>query len=209
VYNGRLFFCWPAGVTLSDKKAPVVPEDRQSQLKLLIARGKEQGFLTYGEVNDHLPPEIVDPEQIEDIVNTINDMGIPVYEKATDAEALLLSDSTVQADEEAVEEATAALAIADAEFGRTTDPVRMYMREMGTVELLTREGEIEIAKRIEGGLNDMMAAISESPATIADILAMAEEIRNGKVVISTVVDGFADADDDDAMGGSTALTRKL
>ncbi|MGA0704286.1 MAG: RNA polymerase sigma factor region1.1 domain-containing protein, partial [Steroidobacteraceae bacterium] len=142
---------------MSDKKATAnavpVPDERQSQLKLLIARGKEQGFLTYGEVNDHLPPEIVDPEQIEDIVNTINEMGIPVYEKAPDADSLSLSDQTVQADDEAVEEAAAALAVADAEFGRTTDPVRMYMREMGTVELLTREGEIRIAKRIEEGLD--------------------------------------------------------
>ena len=139
------------------KKAPAgtatqIADERQSQLKLLIARGKEQGYLTYAEVNDHLPSEIVDPEQIEDIVNMINDMGIPVYEKAPDAESLLLTDATAAPDEEAVEEATAALANLDAEFGRTTDPVRMYMREMGSVELLTREGEIEIAKRIEGGL---------------------------------------------------------
>ena len=131
------------------KKAPAgtatqIADERQSQLKLLIARGKEQGYLTYAEVNDHLPSEIVDPEQIEDIVNMINDMGIPVYEKAPDAESLLLTDATAAPDEEAVEEATAALANLDAEFGRTTDPVRMYMREMGTVELLTREGEIRI-----------------------------------------------------------------
>ena len=128
--------------------ASTPPEDeRQSQLKLLIAKGKEQGYLTYGEVNDHLPSDIVDPEQIEDIVNMINDMGITVYEKAPDAESLLLSDSAVSTDDDAAEEAAAALATVDAEFGRTTDPVRMYMREMGTVELLTREGEIRIAKR--------------------------------------------------------------
>src|ERR1700687_2643543 len=119
-------------VALSEKKATHVTDERQSQLKLLIARGKEQGYLTYAEVNDHLPSEIVDPEQIEDIVNMINDMGIPVYEKAPDAESLLLTDATAAPDEEAVEEATAALANLDAEFGRTTDPVRMYMREMGT-----------------------------------------------------------------------------
>ena len=113
-------------------RAPVMPEDRQSQLKLLIARGKGQGYLTYAQVNDHLPSEIVDPEQIEDIVNTINDMGIPVYEKAPDAESLL-AEPTAPADEEAIEEAAAALAALDAELGRTTDPVRMYMREMGTV----------------------------------------------------------------------------
>src|SRR5512145_1822590 len=133
-------------------QAQLQEEERQSQLKLLIALGKEQGFLTYVEVNDHLPSEIVDPEQIEDIVNMINDMGIPVYEKAPDAESMLLADTASTPDEEAVEEAAAALVAVDAEFGRTTDPVRMYMREMGTVELLTREGEIRIAKRIEEGL---------------------------------------------------------
>jgi RNA polymerase primary sigma factor len=156
-------------------------------------------------------------------------MGVAVYEQTPDAETLLLNNNgpTTATEEEAEEEAEAALSTVDSEFGRTTDPVRMYMREMGTVELLTREGEIEIAKRIEGGLNDMMAAISESPATIAEILAMAEDIRTGKVVISTVVDGFVDADaaddyvaeedfdsydeadDDDGKGGSKALTRKL
>src|SRR5262252_8208203 len=119
-----------------ERRVPVMPEDRQSQLKLLIARGKEQGYLTYAQVNDHLPSEIVDPEQIEDIVNTINDMGIPVYEKAPDTESLLATEPSAPADEEAIEEAAAALAALDAELGRTTDPVRMYMREMGTVELL-------------------------------------------------------------------------
>jgi len=193
VYNGRLFFSWPEGVTLSDKKAPAaVPEDRQSQLKLLIARGKEQGYLTYGEVNDHLPPEIVDPEQIEDIVNTINDMGIPVYEKAPDAEALLLSDNTVQADEEAVEEATAALAIADAEFGRTTDPVRMYMREMGTVELLTREGEIRIAKRIEEGLEQVKHALAYYPPTYDLLLKAYEPVKAGQGRLTDIIVGFID-----------------
>ncbi len=179
---------------MSDKKAPaaVVPEDRQSQLKLLIARGKEQGYLTYGEVNDHLPPEIVDPEQIEDIVNTINDMGIPVYEKAPDAEALLLSDNTVQADEEAVEEATAALAIADAEFGRTTDPVRMYMREMGTVELLTREGEIRIAKRIEEGLEQVKHALAYYPPTYDLLLKAYEPIKGGQGRLTDIIVGFID-----------------
>ena len=122
------------------RRGQVLPEDRQSQLKLLIARGKEQGYLTYAQVNDHLPAEIVDPEQIEGIVNTINDMGIPVYEKAPDTESLLASEPAAPADDEAIEEAAAALAALDAELGRTTDPVRMYMREMGTVELLTREG---------------------------------------------------------------------
>lgn len=124
-------------------------QDQQSQIKQLIAKGKEQGFLTYAEVNDHLPDDIVDPEQIEDIIGMINDMGINVHEVAPDADELLLSDTAVSTDEDEAEEAAAALAAVDAEFGRTTDPVRMYMREMGTVELLTREGEIELAKRIE------------------------------------------------------------
>ncbi|MCG6934337.1 MAG: RNA polymerase sigma factor RpoD, partial [Proteobacteria bacterium] len=124
---------------------------QQSQLKLLIKKGKEQGYLTYAEVNDHLPSDIVDPEQIEDIVTMINDMGIQVHESAPDTETILESNPTV--DEDAAEEAAAALASVDSEFGRTTDPVRMYMREMGAVELLTRAGEIEIAKRIEDGLN--------------------------------------------------------
>src|SRR5207253_2188157 len=149
-----------------ERRVPVMPEDRQSQLKLLIARGKEQGYLTYAQVNDHLPSEIVDPEQIEDIVNTINDMGIPVYEKAPDTEALLASEPSAPADEEAIEEAAAALAALDAELGRTTDPVRMYMREMGTVELLTREGEIRIAKRIEEGLDAVRSAIAKLYAQV-------------------------------------------
>ena len=142
-----------------------MPEERQSQLKLLIALGKEQSFLTYSQVNDHLPSEIVDPEQIEDIVNMINDMGIPVYEKAPDSEPLLATENSQPADDEAIEEAAAALAALDAELGRTTDPVRMYMREMGTVELLTREGEISIAKRIEEGLDTVRRALAIYPAT--------------------------------------------
>jgi RNA polymerase primary sigma factor len=176
---------------LSEKKLPVIPEDRQSQLKLLIARGKEQGYLTYAEVNDHLPPEIVDPEQIEDIVNTINDMGISVYEKAPDAETLLLTDASAP-DEEAVEEAAAALAIADSEFGRTTDPVRMYMREMGTVELLTREGEIRIAKRIEEGLDQVRTALAYYPPTYDYLLAAFEPVKAGQGRITDLIVGFLD-----------------
>ena len=168
------------------------PEDRQSQLKLLIARGKEQAFLTYAEVNDHLPSEIVDPEQIEDIVQMINDMGIPVYEKAPDAEALLLREPVV-ADEEAAEEAAAALATTvDAEFGRTTDPVRMYMREMGTVELLTREGEIAIAKRIEEGLDSVRRALSAYPPTFDLLLRTYEPVKAGQGRLVDVVVGFVD-----------------
>ena len=202
---------------------------RRQRLKTLIKLGKTRGYLTHGEINDHLPDKLVEAETLEVVISLLNDMGVAVYEQTPDAETLLLNNTgpTAATEEEAEEEAEAALSTVDSEFGRTTDPVRMYMREMGTVELLTREGEIEIAKRIEGGLNAMMAAISESPDTIASILAMSEEIRNGKVVISTVVDGFADAnenddyvaeedfdeydeaDDDDGKGGSKALTKKL
>jgi len=202
---------------------------RRQRLKTLIKLGKTRGYLTHGEINDHLPDKLVEAETLEVVISLLNDMGVAVYEQTPDAETLLLNNTgpTAATEEEAEEEAEAALSTVDSEFGRTTDPVRMYMREMGTVELLTREGEIEIAKRIEGGLNDMMAAISESPATIAKILEMGEEIREGKVVISTVVDGFADAnenddyvaeedfdeydeaDDDDGKGGSKALTKKL
>jgi RNA polymerase primary sigma factor len=168
------------------------PEDRQSQLKLLIARGKEQSYLTYAEVNDHLPSEIVDPEQIEDIVQMINDMGIPVYEKAPDAESLLMREPVV-ADEEAAEEAAQALATTvDAEFGRTTDPVRMYMREMGTVELLTREGEIAIAKRIEEGLDSVRRALSSYPPTFELILKAYEPLKNGQGRLVDIIVGFVD-----------------
>ncbi|QJC56069.1 RNA polymerase sigma factor RpoD [Polaromonas vacuolata] len=202
---------------------------RRMRLKTLIKLGKTRGYLTHGEISDHLPDKLVDAETLEVVVNMLNDMGVAVYEQAPDAEALLINNtgSTVATEEEAEEEAEAALSTVDSEFGRTTDPVRMYMREMGTVELLTREGEIEIAKRIEGGLMRMMEAISESPATIAEILRLGEEIREGKVVISTIVDGFSnpneaddyvaeedfdefdEEDDDDGKGGSKALTKKL
>jgi len=177
----------------AEKKTPHhIADERQSQLKLLIAKGKEQGYLTYAEVNDHLPSEIVDPEQIEDIVNMINDMGIPVYEKAPDAESLLLSDAAAAPDEEAVEEATAALANLDAEFGRTTDPVRMYMREMGTVELLTREGEIRIAKRIEEGLDAVRVALSMYPATFEVIARQYEPVKTGQNRLVDIIVGFID-----------------
>jgi len=154
------------------------PEDaevRRTRLKNLIKLGKERGFLTYAEINDHLP-DVVDAEQIESMITTFNDMGIQVFDEAPDAEALLITEATPQAvaDEDAEEEAEAALATVDPEFGRTTDPVRMYMREMGSVELLTREGEIEIAKRIEDGLKQMIMAISALPTTIVEILELAE-----------------------------------
>jgi len=178
--------------TLAAKKEPAqIADERQSQLKLLIARGKEQGFLTYVEVNDHLPSEIVDPEQIEDIVNMINDMGIPVYEKAPESEALPLNEPVV-VDEEAAEEAAAALATVDAEFGRTTDPVRMYMREMGTVELLTREGEIRIAKRIEEGLDAVRTALSSYPMTYNFILNQYEQVKVGQGRLVDIIVGFID-----------------
>ncbi len=166
--------------------------EQQSQLKLLIARGKEQGYLTYAEVNDHLPNDIVDPEQIEDIVNMINDMGITVYEKAPDTESILLSDAPVATDDEAAEEAAQAIATVDSEFGRTTDPVRMYMREMGTVELLTREGEIRIAKRIEEGLDQVKQSIAMFPPTV-DVLARAyAPVQAGEARLQEVLTGFID-----------------
>jgi RNA polymerase primary sigma factor len=175
-------------------ESPAQPheDERQSQLKLLIAKGKEQGYLTYGEVNDHLPSDIVDPEQIEDIVNMINDMGITVYEKAPDAESLLLSDSAVSNDEDAAEEAAAALATVDAEFGRTTDPVRMYMREMGTVELLTREGEIRIAKRIEEGLDQVRTALAQFPLTFNLIFDAYDQVGRGESRLQDLIVGFID-----------------
>ncbi len=167
--------------------------DQKSQLKELIARGKEQGYLTFREVNDHLPDDIVDPEQIEDIIAMINDMGIAVHEFAPDSDSLILSDN-VAADEDAAEEAAAALATVDGEFGRTTDPVRMYMREMGTVELLTREGEIKIAKRIEDGQNQMLSALALYPETITRILADFDKSEKGEGRITDIIRGFADQD---------------
>jgi RNA polymerase primary sigma factor len=169
-------------------------EARRQKLKNLIKLGKERGFLTYAEINDHLPENIVDPEAIEGIIGTFNDMGIAVYEQAPDAETLLLSDTVASAanDDDAEAAAEAALSTVDSEFGRTTDPVRMYMREMGSVELLTREGEIEIAKRIEEGLKDMIQAISACPTTIAEILAAAERIEKDETKIDEIVDGLVD-----------------
>jgi RNA polymerase primary sigma factor len=168
-------------------------EQQSSQLKQLIAKGKEQGFLTYTEVNDHLPPGIVEPEQIEDIVRMINDMGITVHETAP-AEIDQLSDDAAVADDEAAEAAAAALASVDSEFGRTTDPVRMYMREMGTVELLTREGELRIAKRIEDGLNQVLSALSVYPRTVDELLAIFELVEKQERRLTDVISGFNDED---------------
>ncbi|USX12681.1 RNA polymerase sigma factor RpoD [Oxalobacteraceae bacterium OTU3CAMAD1] len=169
-------------------------ERRRNQIKNLINMGKERGFLTYAEINDQLPENIVDPEAIEGIIATFNDMGIAIYERAPDAESLLLTDSvaTVTSDDEVEAAAATALSTVDSDFGRTTDPVRMYMREMGAVALLTREGEIEIAKRIEGGLKDMIQAISACPTTIAEIVALARKIEADELKVDEVVDGFVD-----------------
>jgi RNA polymerase primary sigma factor len=171
------------------------PEDKQSRLKQLIAKGKEQGYLTYAEVNDHLPQDIVDPEQVEDIINMINDMGITVHEIAPDTESLVLTDASAT-DDTAAEEAAAALASIENEFGRTTDPVRMYMREMGTVELLTREGEIAIAKRIEGGLKQVLVALATNPRSVLQILKTYEKIAAEEARLTDLINGFR-ADDTD------------
>ncbi|EHY78231.1 MULTISPECIES: RNA polymerase sigma factor RpoD [Stutzerimonas stutzeri subgroup] len=171
---------------------------QQSRLKELIQRGREQGYLTYAEVNDHLPEDISDPEQVEDIIRMINDMGINVFEVAPDADALLLAEADT--DEAAAEEAAAALAAVETDIGRTTDPVRMYMREMGTVELLTREGEIEIAKRIEEGIREVMSAIAHFPGTVDSILADYERVTTEGGRLSDILSGYIDPDDDGAAG---------
>ncbi len=181
---------------MTEKSAVAGGSTQAQQLKELIARGKEQGYLTYTEVNDHLPNDIVDPEQIEDIVNMINDMGIAVHEKAPDAESLILSDAAAT-DEDAAEEAEAALASVDAEFGRTTDPVRMYMREMGTVELLTRQGEIEIAKRIEDGLNQVKYHMVHFPPTVEALHEVADRVIGGETRMQDFVVGFIDPNEPD------------
>src|SRR5687767_13798181 len=168
---------------------------QQSEIKQLISKGLEQGYLTYAEVNDHLPDDIVDPEQIEDIIGMINGMGIDVHEVAPDAETLLLSDATPTRSEDdtvAAEEAAAALTALDTEGGRTTDPVRMYMREMGTVELLTREGEIAIAKRIEEGLNQVHSSLASFPWSIQLLVEDYDQHIEGKKRLSEVVTGFLD-----------------
>ena len=169
-------------------------DEKQSQLKLLIAKGKEQGFLTYHEVNDHLPEDIVDPEQVEDIIGMINDMGITVHEAPPDLD-MIIGDEASATDDDAAAEAAAALASVDAEFGRTTDPVRMYMREMGTVDLLTREGEIKIAKRIEEGINQMLSALSSYPGTIDLLLGAFAKYEDGELKLSDIIVGFSDNDE--------------
>ena len=192
----------PRAAKVKDKLAPMIAEApsaeeaevRRTRLKTLIALGKERGYLTYAEINDHLPDDLVDAEQIESIISTFNDMGIQVFDVAPAAEDLLMSEvaPTVVDDEQAEAEAEQTLSAVDSEFGRTTDPVRMYMREMGTVELLTREGEIEIAKRIEEGLKHMIQAISACPTTIADILESADKISRDEMRIDELIDGLID-----------------
>ena len=177
---------------------PMSLDEQRKRLRQLIALGKERGYLTYAEINDHLPEDVSDAEQIENIVTMISGLGIQVYDEAPDADTLLMSDAApAVADEDAVEEAEAALSSVDSEFGRTTDPVRMYMREMGSVELLTREGEIEIAKRIEDGLKFMIQAISACPGTIAEVLELLERVGREEIRVDEVVDGFIDPDADE------------
>jgi RNA polymerase primary sigma factor len=190
-----------AVVTITESNASVQDmEARRMRLKRLIVLGKERGYLTYAEINDHLPDDMLDAEQIEGIISMINDMGISVHDEAPDAETLLMSDSaTTVADEDVAEEAEAALSSVDSEFGRTTDPVRMYMREMGSVGLLTRESEIEIAKRIEGGLRHMIQAISACPPIIAEIIKIASDVESDNLRIDEVVDGLVDSDDQDIL----------
>jgi len=190
------------GVVLAaDPKATEADmERRRTQIKNLINMGKERGYLTYAEINDQLPENIIDPEAVEGIIATFNDMGIAVYERAPDAEMMLLTDTvaTATSDDEVEAAAATALSTVDSDFGRTTDPVRMYMREMGAVALLTREGEIEIAKRIEGGLKDMVQAISACPTTIAEIIALSHKIARDEIKVDEVVDGFVDLNESNA-----------
>ncbi len=179
---------------------PMSLEEQRKRLRQLIALGKERGYLTYAEINDHLPEDVSDAEQIENIVTMIGGLGIQVYDEAPDAETLLMSDATpAVADEDAVEEAEAALSSVDSEFGRTTDPVRMYMREMGSVELLTREGEIVIAKRIEEGLKFMIQALSACPGSVAEVLALINRVEAGELRIDEVIDGMIDPEADTAV----------
>ncbi|WP_413285885.1 RNA polymerase sigma factor RpoD [Vibrio sp. MA40-2] len=177
-------------------------QNPQSQLKLLVIKGKEQGYLTYAEVNDHLPAEIVDSEQVEDIIQMINDMGIKVVETAPDADEMSINEDNNITDEDAAEAAAAALSSVESEIGRTTDPVRMYMREMGTVELLTREGEIDIAKRIEDGINQVQCSVAEYPGTISYVLEQFDKVQAEELRLTDIISGFVDPNDD----GSAAPT---
>ena len=179
-------------------------EQQQSQLKQLIATGKEQGFLTYAQVNDHLPNDIVDPEQVEDIIGMINDMGIEVHEVAPDLDSLIPDTTVITDDDEAAEVAAAALASVDSEYGRTTDPVRMYMREMGTVELLSREGELEIAIRIEEGLNQVVFGLARSSKVIDHFIGSFERVEKGELRLTDLVTDFIDPDQSDEIADPKA-----
>ncbi|QKJ88731.1 RNA polymerase sigma factor RpoD [Paramixta manurensis] len=174
-------------------------QNPQSQLKLLVTRGKEQGYLTYAEVNDHLPEDIVDSDQIEDIIQMINDMGIQVVEEAPDADDLMLNENSADTDEDAAEAAAQVLSSVESEIGRTTDPVRMYMREMGTVELLTREGEIDIAKRIEDGINQVQCSVAEYPEAITYLLEQYDRVEAGETRLSDLITGFVDPNAEEDM----------
>jgi RNA polymerase primary sigma factor len=182
-------------------------QSKQSQIKLLIAKGKDQGYLTFAEVNDHLPQNVVDSDQIEDIIRMINDMGIKVSESAPDADELLMQEST--ADEDVAEAAAQALATVESEIGRTTDPVRMYMREMGTVELLTREGEIEIAKRIEDGINQVQCSVAEYPEAITHLLDQWDLFEAEEIRISDIIIGFVDPNEQDVAPTATHIGSEL
>ncbi|MFT5541274.1 MAG: RNA polymerase primary sigma factor [Glaciecola sp.] len=182
-------------------------QSKQSQIKLLIAKGKEQGYLTFAEVNDHLPQNIVDSDQIEDIIRMINDMGIKVSESAPDSDELLMQESS--ADEDVAEAAAQALATVESEIGRTTDPVRMYMREMGTVELLTREGEIEIAKRIEDGINQVQCSVAEYPEAITHLLDQWDLFEAEEIRISDIIIGFVDPNEQDVAPTATHIGSEL
>lgn len=179
----------------------------QSQLKLLIIKGREQGYLTFAEVNDHLPQDMIDADQVEDIIQMINDMGIKVCETPPDADELLMQEQT--SDDEVVEAAAAALATVEKEIGRTTDPVRMYMREMGTVELLTREGEIEIAKRIEEGIYTVQSSVAEYPQAISYLLDQWDQYEAEEIRLSDIINGFLDPNEEDVAPAATHVGSEL
>jgi RNA polymerase primary sigma factor len=194
-------------VPARNQMTPEEQEARRNRLKVLIKLGKDRGYLTYGEINDHLPDDLVDAEAIDGIISTFSDMGISVYDQAPDAETLLMSDNApvASSDDDVEDEAEAALTTVDSDFGRTTDPVRMYMREMGTVELLTREGEIEIAKRIEDGLKHMVMAIAACPTTVNEILQYVQRVRDGAAQIDEVVDGLIDQEGEEYAGAGVSV----
>ena len=179
--------------------APLSVEEQRARLRQLIILGKERGYITYAEINDHLPDDVSDTDQIENIVSMISGLGIQVSEEAPDADSLLMNDgATGVTDEDAVAEAEAALSSVDSEFGRTTDPVRMYMREMGQVDLLTREDEIIIAKKIERALRNMVEAISACPSTIEEILGLMQRVRNDEIRVDEVVEAIIDPEEEEA-----------